>query len=92
MSNSPSVTITPLTFAALLLEPRAPDAAEPLTFSFEAPPGPQFSDAEKQTQRDQGAGVVPRVRKAFEAGSESVTIPPGDYRFGKERWGRDGVI
>ena len=76
----------------LLLAPLALVAAEPPDFTFDAPPGPQFSEAEKQTQRDKGTGVVPLVRKAFEAGAESVTIPPGDYRFGKERWGRDGVI
>ena len=80
------------TLTALLLAPLALAAAEPPPFRFDAPPGPQFSEAEKQTQRDKGAGVVPLVRKAFEAGAESVTIPPGDYRFGKERWGRDGVI
>jgi hypothetical protein len=79
--------VTLLTVALL-----APAAAEPPPFRFDASPGPQFSDAEKQTQRDKGAGVVPLVRQAFEAGAASVAIPPGDYRFGKERWGRDGVI
>ena len=78
--------------AALLLAPLTLAAAEPPPFRFDAPAGPQFSEAEKQTQRDKGTAVVPLVRKAFEAGAESVTIPPGDYRFGKERWGRDGVI
>jgi hypothetical protein len=78
--------------AALLLGPLAQAASEPPSFRFDAPAGPQFSDAEKQTQRDKGAGVVPRVRKAFEEGAATVTIPPGDYRFGNERWGREGVI
>lgn len=77
---------------ALLLTPLALAAAEPPPFSFDAPPGPQFSDAEKKTQRDRGTGVVPMVRKAFESGAESVTIPPGDYRFGKESWGPSGPI
>ncbi len=59
---------------------------------FDRPPGPQFSEAAKQAQRERGAGVVPRVRRAFEAGEDSVVIPPGDYRFGKEGWGRDGPV
>ena len=67
----------------VIFESKSPPAIA-ATFSFDAPPGPQFSEAEKQAQRDKGAGVVPMVRKAFDAGAESVTIPPGDYRFGKE--------
>jgi hypothetical protein len=84
--------ITILHLAALLLAPLVLAAAEPPPFRFDAPSGPQFSEAEKQTQLDNGAGVVPLVRQAFESGAAGVTIPPGDYRFGKERWGRDGVI
>jgi hypothetical protein len=72
--------------------PLIPAAAELPPFSFDAPPGPRFSEAEMQIQRDRGAGVVPMVRKAFASGASSVTIPPGDYRFGKESWGPDGVI
>ncbi len=78
--------------AALLLCPLALPGSAPPPFRFDAPAGPQFSEAEKQSQRDKGAGVVPLVRKAFDEGAVSVKIPPGDYRFGKERWGRDGVI
>ena len=60
--------MTTLALTALLLAPLALAAAEPPPFRFDAPPGPQFSEAEKQTQRDKGAGVVPLVRKAFESG------------------------
>jgi hypothetical protein len=70
-------TILPF-LAALLLVPLTLAAAEPPPFRFDAPPGPQFSEVEKQTQREKGAGVVPMVRKAFESGAESVTVPPGD--------------
>lgn len=63
-----------------------------LKFSFDAPTGPQFTDEEKQTQRERGKDVLPMVRRAFEAGAESVTIPPGDYRFGKETWDKDGAV
>jgi arylsulfatase A len=66
--------------------------APPLPFSFTAPAGPTFTAAEKQAQRDRGTSVMPLVRKAFAAGAESVTIPPGDYRFGKETWGPGGPI
>ena len=61
-------------------------------FSFDAPAGPQFPDEQKQAQREAGARIVPLVLEAFRGGADSVRIPPRDYRFGKERWGRDGVI
>ena len=61
-------------------------------FCFDAPAGPAFSGQEKQAQREAGGRVVPMVIDAFRAGDDSVRIPPGDYRFGKERWGPDGVI
>jgi hypothetical protein len=61
-------------------------------FHFDAPAGPQFTEQEKQSQRDAGATVVPLVLDAFRGGAASVRIPAGDYRFGQERWGRDGVI
>ena len=79
-------------FAAGLLVSFALAAAEPQLFRFDAPAGPQFSEAEKQAQRARGAGVVPLVRAAFDSGAEAVTIPPGDYRFGSERYDRDGVV
>ncbi len=63
-----------------------------LKFSFDAPNGPQFAEAEKEAQRERGKEVMPMVRKAFDAGAESVTIPPGDYRFGKGTWDKDGPI
>ena len=54
-------------------------------FSFEAPAGPQFTDAEKEAQRERGREVLPLVKKAFDSGAAEVRIPPGDYRFGQER-------
>lgn len=75
--------------AALLLALAVTYAAE---FSFDDPPGPQFTDEQKQTQREAGARVMPRVIEAFRSGAGSVRIPAGDYRFGKERWDRDGFI
>jgi hypothetical protein len=61
-------------------------------FRFDAPPGPQFSAEQKQAQRAAGQRIMPMVMEAFERGSDAVRIPPGDYRFGQEKWGRDGVI
>lgn len=55
------------------------------TFSFDAPAGPQFTEAEKEAQRERGNGVMPLVMRAFESGAGEVRIPPGDYRFGQER-------
>ena len=65
--------------------------ASDIPFSFAAPAGPQFTDATKQTQRDAGKTILPQVLAAFSTNMDSVRIPPGDYRFGKESWGRDGV-
>lgn len=76
--------------ATLLLSPLALLYAE--NFSFNDPPGPQFSAQQQQSQREAGASVAPRVLEAFRAGDASVRIPAGDYRFGRERWGRDGAI
>jgi hypothetical protein len=68
-----------------ILESKSPPPME-YHFSFDLPAGPQFSEEEKEAQRKLGAGVIPMVMKAFESGLESVRIPPGDYRFGQERW------
>lgn len=76
--------------AALLLAPLS--ALHAGDFSFDAPAGPQFTDEQKQTQREAGSRVVPMVLEAFRAGADWVRIPAGDYRFGKERWDRDGVV
>lgn len=61
-------------------------------FSFDLPAGPQFTEAEKEAQRELGKGVMPMVMKAFESGADSVRIAPGDYRFGQERWQGAKVI
>jgi hypothetical protein len=55
-------------------------------------PGPQFTDVEKEIQREHANGVMPVVKKAFESGAEEVRIPPGDYRFGQERYEGAKVI
>ncbi|MDH4475880.1 MAG: right-handed parallel beta-helix repeat-containing protein [Verrucomicrobiaceae bacterium] len=65
---------------------------EEYRFGFDLPAGPQFTEAEKEAQRELGKGVMPRVMKAFESGAESVRIPPGDFRFGQERWQGAKVI
>ena len=83
---------TPL--AALLLAPLAAlaETAPEAAFSFDLPAGPQFSEAQKTAQRAAAQRVVPLVQEAYSNGAASVRIPPGDYRFGKERWDRDGVV
>jgi hypothetical protein len=75
----------------VILESKALPSAE-YRFSFDLPAGPQFTEAEKEAQRELGKGVMPMVMKAFESGAESVRIPPGDYRFGQERWQGAKVI
>ncbi len=75
--------------AALLLA--LPAALHAGDFSFDNPTGPQFTSAQKQAQREAGTRVMPRVLAAFDSASEAVRIPAGDYRFGMEGWGSDGV-
>jgi len=61
-------------------------------YSFNAPSGPRFTAAQKQVQLAAGKDIVPLVVAAFKRGAVSVTIPPGDYRFGSETWGPHGPI
>jgi len=68
----------------VILESKSPPPVD-ARFSFDAPAGPQFTDVEKDAQRERGRGVMPLVKKAFESGAGEVRIPPGDYRFGQER-------
>jgi hypothetical protein len=68
----------------VILESKSP-APIAATFSFDAPAGPQFTDAEKAAQRERGRSVMPMVKQAFDRGAGEVLIPPGDYRFGQER-------
>jgi len=90
-----STKALPIFFAGLLLAGFLSDLmlrAAGVDFNFEAPAGPEFSEQEKGRQRERGMQFVPTVLKAFESGSDFVRIPPGDYRFGKETWDRDGVV
>jgi hypothetical protein len=61
-------------------------------FSFDAPAGPQFPELEKEAQRRRGETVMPMVLAAFRRGDAEVRIPPGDYRFGQERFVGNKVI
>ena len=88
-----TLLLTPLTILHAQETSSLPPRERPeLKFSFDAPAGPQFTEAEKEPQRERGKEVMPMVRKAFDAGAESVTIPPGDYRFGKGTWDKDGPV
>lgn len=75
----------------VILEAKSRPPADAL-FSFDAPPGPQFTDAEKEAQRERGREIMPLVRKAFDSGAGEVRIPPGDYRYGQERYAGAKVI
>jgi len=69
----------------VILESKSP-APFDANFSFDAPAGPQFTDEEKEAQRERAKAVMPMVKKAFDSGAAQVRIPPGDYRFGQERY------
>jgi len=58
-----------------------PVPAPEARFRFDAPPRMQFSAEEQLEQRARGKELLSRVRAAFDAGSPSVQIPPGHYRF-----------
>jgi hypothetical protein len=75
----------------VILEAKSPSPID-ATFSFDAPAGPQFTNEEKEMQRERGNGVLPMVKRAFESGVGEVRIPPGDYRFGQERYEGAKVI
>lgn len=68
-----------------ILDSESPPPVE-ATFSFDAPAGPQFTEATKASQRARGEGLMPMVMRAFEEGASGVRIPPGDYRFGQESY------
>ncbi len=65
----------------VILESKSPAPVD-ARFSFDAPAGPQFTNAEKETQRERGRQVLPMVKKAFDSGAREVRIPSGDYRKG----------
>ncbi len=75
----------------VILESESPPASA-ATFSFEAPAGPQFTEAEKEAQRERGHEVVTMVKQAFDSGAGEVRLVPGDYRFGQERYEGAKVI
>ena len=69
----------------VILDAKSPPPVD-TRFSFDAPAGPQFTDAEKEAQRERGKAIMPMIKKAFDGGAGEVRIPPGDYRFGQERY------
>jgi hypothetical protein len=83
LGNPSPQALTPLQLEILRSEPQP--AADP-AFHFDAPAGPQFTDAEKAAQRGRGEELKRMVREAFEEEAGGVRIPPGDYRFGQETY------
>ena len=81
-----------LTEAQRLILAAPPRARVDDRFSFSSPAGPQFAPEQKLAQHEAGKRVVPMVLEAFRTGASFVRIPPGNYRFGPEHWGPDGVI
>jgi len=82
-----------LSFAILpsASQPIATSALSAAPFSLADPAGPQFTEGQKQAQREAGSTIVPKVLAAYSQSVASIRIAPGDYRFGSEHWGRDGV-
>jgi hypothetical protein len=61
-------------------------------FSLDDPPGPQFTQTQKDAQIMAGVYIKGEIAKAFNSGNSSFAIPPGDYRFGAEVWGPQGPV
>ena len=60
-----------------------------ISYSADNPPGPSFSDSQKEEQRNAGLKLVADLRAAYAADADSFTIAPGDYRFGTARGDAD---
>ena len=73
---------------SILRQPAQP--APDTSFDFGRPPGPAFTAAEKESQRERGRTVWPTVRAAYEQGKAQVRIPAGHYRFANVPRNRDG--
>lgn len=63
-----------------------------IPYSADHPPGPSFTDAQKQEQRKAGLQMLASLRAAYASGVGSFTIPPGDYRFGTAWKGADSFV
>ncbi len=63
-----------------------------IPFSFDNPPGPQFSDSEKEAQLTSGVAIKDKIIAAYNSGAISFTIPPGDYRFKQNAFGYRYII
>ena len=63
-----------------------------ISYSADNPPGPSFSDGQKQEQRKAGLKLLDDLRAAYAAEADSFTIPPGNYRFGTARRGVDSFV
>ena len=63
-----------------------------IPYSADNPPGPSFTDAQKQEQRKAGLQMLTDLRAAYASGAASFTIPPGDYRFGTAWKGADSFV
>jgi hypothetical protein len=63
-----------------------------IPYSADDPPGPSFTETEKQAQRKTGLKLLSDLRAAFAAGADSFTVPPGDYRFGTTRAAADSFV
>lgn len=63
-----------------------------IPYSADNPPGPSFTDAQKQVQRKAGLKMLANLRATYASGAGSFTIPPGDYRFGTDWKGADSFV
>lgn len=62
-------------------EPPPRPALIDIPYSPDNPPGPSFTDDGKARQRSEGQRLLASILAAFHEGRDSVTLPPGDYRF-----------
>ena len=63
-----------------------------IPYSASHPPGPSFTEIQKQEQREAGLRMLTDLRSAYASGAGSFTMPPGDYRFGTGWKGADSFL
>lgn len=66
-----------------LIPPPHPTVLD-LPYSADDPPGPAFTEDEKQRQLTDGLRLRSEILAAFAAGRDCFVVPPGDYRFGAD--------
>ncbi len=66
---------------------------DPTTYNYQNPTfvNDNYTDAQKATQRTNGASIMQALVNAANSGQASYTIPPGTYRVTAKTWNLTGI-